>query len=263
LGAGVALPGWRWILTCRNLANWALHTLPARSRLDRRRRARCMSTRSPCSSSCCYGLRDSSSNSAAQTSGCATDNCAGVCCRSRHGVNRTAASKTVALGRAARGLIGHRGPIWIPDRDRRRNRRRHDRMVDEATLTGESRLVAKHLSACARCSAWPPMNVATNRSRSSPAAAPCANTTLADIHGSRNAQHSDKPPVRGAGRCDRRGHFVAAFPCSPIALATFVFSGNFSDPSKALSRGRSPCLVVSCPCAAFVSHPYGDHRCDV
>jgi len=117
--------------------------------------------------------------------------------------------------------------------------------VDEATLTGESRLVAKTVGMRVFAGT---MNVA--QPITVVAAAAPAQTRVADIHRLAQRAALDKPAVAVQADAIAR-HFVAAV--LAIALATFVF-WYFSDPSKALSAAIAV-LVVSCPCALSLATP--------
>ena len=117
--------------------------------------------------------------------------------------------------------------------------------VDEATLTGESRPVAKTIGARVFAGtlnvAQPITVVATKRP---------AQTRVADIH--RLAQRATLEKPRVALQADAVArHFVAAV--LAIAAATFLF-WHFADSAKALPAAIAV-LVVSCPCALSLATP--------
>jgi Cu2+-exporting ATPase len=117
--------------------------------------------------------------------------------------------------------------------------------VDEATLTGESRPVAKTIGARVFAGtlniAQPITVVATKRP---------AQTRVADIHRLAQRATLDKPRVAVQADAVAR-HFVAAV--LAIAAATFVF-WHFADPVMALPAAIAV-LVVSCPCALSLATP--------
>jgi Cu2+-exporting ATPase len=117
--------------------------------------------------------------------------------------------------------------------------------VDEATLTGESRPVAKAIGARVYAGtlnvAQPITVVATARP---------AQTRVADIHRLAQRATLDKPRVAVQADAVAR-HFVAAV--LALAAATFAF-WHFADPAKALPAAIAV-LVVSCPCALSLATP--------
>jgi Cu2+-exporting ATPase len=117
--------------------------------------------------------------------------------------------------------------------------------IDEATLTGESRLIAKSVGMrvfAGTLNVAQPITVV--------AAASPALTRVADIHRLAQRASLDKPAIAVQADAIAR-HFVAAV--LAIALATLVF-WYFSDPSKALPAAIAV-LVVSCPCALSLATP--------
>ena len=117
--------------------------------------------------------------------------------------------------------------------------------VDEATLTGESRPVAKavgaHVYAGTLNVAQPITVVATARP---------AQTRVADIHRLAQRAMLDKPRIAVQADAFAR-HFVTAV--LALAAATFAF-WYFADPVRALPAAIAV-LVVSCPCALSLATP--------